>query len=75
MRHVTVGCDQQALMKTPVFRTLGGPDGQFTRAPAAGDEGHLLWDICANLSFVTKVLIRKRFRRLPPKQWLTNLET
>jgi hypothetical protein len=38
-------------MKIAVFRTLGGPGGQFTRVPAARDAGYLLLDICANLSF------------------------
>jgi hypothetical protein len=58
-----------------VHASLGGLSGRFTRAPAAGDAGYILSVYVQISDFVTKVLIRKRFRPSVPKRELTNLET
>jgi hypothetical protein len=58
-----------------VHASLGGLSRRFRRAPAAGDAGYILSVYVQISDFVTKVLIRKRFRPLMPKREVTNLET
>jgi len=60
---------------TPCSRVLGRLSGRFTRGSAAWDSGYILSVYVQISDFVTKVLIRKRFRPLVPKRELTNLET
>jgi hypothetical protein len=43
--------------------------------PAHDDAGGSLSDYVQISDYVTKVLIRKRLRRMPSKRALTNLET
>ena len=67
MKRVTVRCDV-----TPDFRpSRYGLYG----AQAAADAVSGLCHYVQISDFVTKVLIRKRFRPLVPKRELTNLET
>ena len=66
MRHVTVGCDQQTL-KPQFFRTLEALPGGLRGCQPLEMRGTSFW-IHVQISVrVTKVLIRKRFRRTPPK--------
>ena len=73
--ELTVSLKRSPDTKPQFFRTLACPAGRFTRAPAAGDAGYSVLDYVQISDSVTKVLIRKRFRRLASERELTNLET
>jgi hypothetical protein len=77
MRRVTVGCDANRCLalfsqrarfcKPRFFAPKTGLSRQFTRAPAAAGAGYSLSANVQISHFVTKVLIRKRFRRSSAK--------